>query len=324
MNECETSEALPSVLAILGPTASGKSELGLELAERLGGEIVCCDSMQVYRGLDIGTGKPTSFEQARVPHHLLDVAEPDEAFHAGAWARLAKQALRAIAARGRLPVIVGGTGLYFRALTQGLFEAPPPSPEIRARHKAEAETNGVAALHARLVQVDPAAAAKISATDLVRTSRALEVWEQTGVPITVHWQRAKLATSLRCFRVIYDRPLPVLRGLIDRRVDAMMAAGFLDEVERLRHAGHAGARALAGLGYKELGQHLNGAWDLPTAVAETKKNTAAYARRQRTWFRAEVAEVRLSEPTTAAPLLPLLSRWLAAAPTVEPGAARRV
>jgi tRNA dimethylallyltransferase len=178
------------VVAILGPTASGKSELGLALAERLSGEIVCCDSMQVYRGMDIGTGKPTREEQARRPHHLLDLVDPGEPFHAAAWAAQARPVLDDIHRRGRTAIIVGGTGLYFRALRAGLFDAPAPDPTIRARHQAEAAALGVPALYRRLQEIDPDAAAKILPGDLVRTSRALEVYEQTGVPISELRRRA--------------------------------------------------------------------------------------------------------------------------------------
>ncbi|MCG5054864.1 MAG: tRNA (adenosine(37)-N6)-dimethylallyltransferase MiaA [Myxococcales bacterium] len=282
-------DPVPRVVAIVGPTASGKSDLGMALAKAWpeGAEIVCCDSMQVYTGLDIGTGKPTTDDRTSIPHHLLDVARPDEAFHAGAWARCAGQVIAGITARGRLPVIVGGTGLYFRALTRGLFEAPPPDAGIRSRHQAEAARGGVPALHARLAGIDPDAAAKIAPNDLVRTSRALEVWEQTGRPITALWREAAAVPPLRCFRVVYDKPSDELRGLIDRRVDTMMAMGFLDEVRGLWAQGFREARALGGLGYKQLGEHLAGACDLSSAIAETKRVTVAYARRQRTWFRQE-------------------------------------
>ena len=300
----------PHIVAVLGPTASGKSDLGLAIAEQLQGEIICCDSMQVYRGLNIGTGKPTSAEQARVSHHLLDVADPDQAFHAGAWAKQAAEHIVEIVSRGHVPVVVGGTGLYFRALTQGLFDAPPSSPEIRAQHKAEADALGIPALHARLAQVDPAAAAKISPTDLVRTSRALEVWQQTGVPITEHWRRARPARPLRCYRIIFDRPLPLLRQLIDKRVDVMMKAGFLEEVRHLHGAGYAGARAMSGLGYKELSLHLAGTWDLDAAVAEIKKNTAAYARRQRTWFRSESAELSVPDTPDLQDVVSQIRGWI--------------
>jgi tRNA dimethylallyltransferase len=285
------------VVAILGPTASGKSELGLALAERLSGEIVCCDSMQVYRGMDIGTGKATKRDQARCPHHLLDLVDPGEPFHAAAWAARARTVIDDIHGRGRTPIIVGGTGLYFRALRVGLFDAPAPDPTIRARHQAEAAALGVPALHQRLRGIDPEAAAKILPGDLVRTSRALEVYEQTGIPISELRRRA-VGQPLpgRLFVVVLDYSLDKLRLLIHSRVERMMAAGFLAEVEALRLAGFGHTRALAGLGYKQLGQHLDGHLTLQEAVAQTKTATSAYARRQRTWFRREPADLRASSP----------------------------
>ena len=285
------------VIAILGPTASGKSELGLALAERLSGEIVCCDSMQVYRGMDIGTGKATKNEQTRCPHHLLDLVDPGEPFHAAAWAARARTVIDDIHGRGRTPIIVGGTGLYFRALRVGLFDAPAPDPTIRARHQAEAAAQGVPALHQRLRGIDPDAAARILPGDLVRTSRALEVYEQTGIPISELRRRA-VGQPLpgRLFVVVLDYPLDKLRLLIQSRVERMMAAGFLAEVEALRLAGFGHTRALAALGYKQLGQHLDGPLTLEEAVAQTKTATSAYARRQRTWFRREQADLRPSAP----------------------------
>jgi tRNA dimethylallyltransferase len=273
-------------VAVLGPTASGKSALGLALAARLGGEVLCCDSMQVYRGMDVGTGKPTAEEQRRYPHHLLDLVDPDQPFHAAAWAERARLAIAEVTARGRLPIVVGGTGLYFRALTAGLFDAPPSDPMLRARHRAEAAASGVEALHQRLREIDPAAAAGILPGDLVRISRALEVWEQTGVPISELRRRAAAPAPLRVYRVLVDPEMAVLRGRIEARVDEMMAAGFLAEVQRLVAAGFGAARAVrGGLGYRQLLGHLEGAHGLPEAVAETKRATIAYARRQRTWFR---------------------------------------
>jgi tRNA dimethylallyltransferase len=285
------------VIAILGPTASGKSELGLALAERLSGEIVCCDSVQVYRGMDIGTGKPTRAEQARCPHHLLDLVDPGEPFHAAAWAGQARVAIDDIHARRRIPIIVGGTGLYFRALRGGLFDAPASDPAIRARHHAEAAALGIPALHRRLQEIDPEAAAQIRPGDLVRTSRALEVYEQTGTSISELRRRAaRPSLPWRLFVVILDYPLDKLRPLIHSRVERMMATGFLAEVEALRAAGFGQTRALASLGYKQLGQHLDGLLTLPEAVAQTKSATSAYARRQRTWFRREPDDLRASAP----------------------------
>jgi len=285
------------VLAILGPTASGKSQLGLALAEKISGEIVCCDSMQVYRGMDIGTGKPTREEQRRCPHHLLDLVDPGEPFHAAVWASRARLAIDEIQGRGHTPIIVGGTGLYFRALRTGLFDAPPADPAIRARHAAEAAALGVPALHQRLQAIDPEAAAHIKPNDLVRTSRALEVYEQTGIPISELRRRAgRSAPAWRLSVVVLDYPLDKLRPRIHGRVEQMMQAGFLQEVEALRKAGFGSSRALAALGYKQLGQHLDGLVTLEEAVAQTKSATVAYARRQRTWFRREDADVRAAEP----------------------------
>jgi tRNA dimethylallyltransferase len=275
-------------LAVVGPTASGKSALALALAQRLDGEIVSCDSVQVYRGMDIGTGKATPEERALVPHHLLDVASPAESFHAGRYVALAEEAIRDIAARGKLPILVGGTGLYYRALVQGLFEAPPSDPATRERHRREAEDLGVESLHARLLAVDPRAGARIMPRDLVRISRALEIFEQTGTPISVLWQQAAQKKSLRPWAVMLSPPLPALRALIERRVEHMMALGFREEVESLRARHGRETHAFGALGYKQLAAHLDGLMPFDQAVAETKTATVAYARRQRTWFRKEV------------------------------------
>src|SRR5882672_2234206 len=204
-------------LAVLGPTASGKSALALDLARRLGGELVCCDSQQVYLGMDIGTAKPTREERREIPHHVLDVVRPDEAFHAARWASLARAAIRDVAARGRLPIVVGGTGLYFRALTTGFFEAPPPDAAIRARHRDEAAALGVEALHARLAGVDSAAASAIGPRDLVRISRALEIYEQTGVPITSLRRAAASPADLEPRALVLAPPLEELRRRIEAR-----------------------------------------------------------------------------------------------------------
>jgi tRNA dimethylallyltransferase len=297
--------------AVLGPTASGKSALALELAERLNGEIVACDSLQVYLGMDIGTGKPTREERRRCPHHLLDLVHPDEAFHAARWAALAGPAVAHIAARGRLPIVVGGTGLYYRALTAGLFEAPPPDPAIRQRHREEAERVGVEALHDRLAAIDPATAAGILRRDLVRISRALEVHEQTGIPMSELRKRHAPRAHLRPFAIVLDPPLPELRQRIAARVAAMMDAGFLDEVRALRTAGYGpSVRPMQALGYRQLGAHLDGLSTLDAAVTETVAVTAAYARRQRTWFRKEPAAVRVVGPPSVANLTAALSAAL--------------
>jgi tRNA dimethylallyltransferase len=302
-------EAPARLVAILGPTASGKSALGLELAAALGGEILCCDSMQVYRGLDIGTAKPTPAERARVPHHLLDLVDPGEPFHAARWASEARPVLAALRAAGRLPIVVGGTGLYFRALVRGLFEAPPPDPAIRQRHQEEARAEGVEALHRRLSGIDPEAAARILPADLLRISRALEVFEQTGVPLTALHRSATPPARVDAFTIVLEPPQAALRVRVAERVDAMMAAGFLDEVRSLRSAGFGSTRALQALGYRQLGLHLDGQLSLEGAIADTKHATAAYARRQRTWFHKEAATQRLQGPADARALLTSVAGW---------------
>jgi tRNA dimethylallyltransferase len=288
------SDAIPMV-SILGPTASGKSALGLALAERLGGEIVACDSQQVYIGMDIGTAKPTREERRRVPHHGLDLCHPDESFHAARWAALAGAAIKSIAARGRLPIVVGGTGLYYRALTAGLFEAPPPDPAVRARHREIYEREGNEPLRARLLEVDPEAAAGIGSRDFIRTSRALEVYEQTGIAITTLRRQAIRPRDFAPTVLVLDPPLAELRLRIEARVQSMLADGFLDEVRALRAAGFgAGLKPMQALGYRQLGEVLDGATTLEEAASETARATLAYARRQRTWFKKEPAAARFA------------------------------
>jgi tRNA dimethylallyltransferase len=278
------SDAAPiPFVAVLGPTAAGKSALALALAQRLDGEIVA--------------GKPTPEEQRQVPHHLLDLANPDQPFHAARWAALAGAAITDIASRGRLPIVVGGTGLYYRALTVGLFDAPAPDESIRQRHRALAAEIGIAALHAQLAAIDPATAAAISPRDLIRISRALEVHEQTGVTVSALRERQRRASvrPWRPYAIVLDPPLPDLRRRIAERVAGMMAAGFLDEVRALRAAGYGAAcKPMQALGYRQLGEHLDGTGTLEEAVAATIAATVGYARRQRTWFRKEAAAARLA------------------------------
>jgi tRNA dimethylallyltransferase len=297
VSEAGSAEAPIPFVAVLGPTASGKSALGLALAEHLGGEIVACDSQQVYLGMDIGTAKPTLEERRRVPHHGLDLCHPDEAFHAARWAVVARAAIKSIAGRGRVPIVVGGTGLYYRALTAGLFEAPPPDPTLRARHRELCERDGIEALRASLAAVDPEAAAGIAPRDFVRLSRALEVYQQTGVAITTLRRQASPPRDLLPRVLLLDPPLAESRARIAARVDAMIAAGFLDEVRALHAAGYGPTlRPLQALGYKQLGAVLAGEMSIADAAAETVRATFAYARRQRTWFKKEPAAARFVTP----------------------------
>jgi tRNA dimethylallyltransferase len=277
----------------VGPTASGKSALALRLAEERGGEIVSCDSLQVYRGLDIGSAKPTAEERARVRHHLIDVRDPDESFSAADYARLAREALADIRARGRLPIVAGGTGLYLRALLLGLFEGPSRDEALRARLESMAARFGDARLHRVLRRVDPSAAARIHPTDRLRIVRGLEVYRATGRPMSEQ-QRAG-AEPLRGFRVRVAGLLPPreeLRLRVEARTREMFERGLVDEVRRLRAAGYpADLRPLRAIGYRQALAVLDGRLSEGEARRSIETETLQYAKRQRTWFRHQSGEV---------------------------------
>jgi tRNA dimethylallyltransferase len=272
-------------VVIVGPTAAGKSALALHVARARGGEVISADSMQVYRHFDIGTGKLPLEQRAGVPHHLIDVVEPNESFSAAEFVGLADRAIAQIRARGRLPIVVGGTGLYVRALLCGLFEAPPADPAVRAAHQALAAERGVAWMHDELVRVDPTAASRIDTNDFVRISRALEVYQQTGTPISeLHRAHAfaqrRHSATLVGLRVAPER----LRPAIDDRIDQMLAAGWLDEVRELCARGYGQTHPMGALGYRQLAAYLRGELSWDQAVWQTRRDTWRFARRQRNWF----------------------------------------
>lgn len=280
------------LVVIVGPTGAGKSEAALRVAEHLGAEIVSADSQQVYRGMDIGTGKIGPAERARVPHHLIDVVDPDEDMTAARFQELADQAIAAISGRGRPVVVAGGTGLYVRILLFGLFEAPGRDAALRAALTAEAESaGGPEALWQRLAASDPAAAARIERRDLRRIIRALEVQTLTGVAMSEHQARHDFRTlpmrrEALLLGVAPERDL--LDRLIDARVDAMMARGLVAEVEALRRAGYGPwNRSQQAIGYAEIHAHFDGQLDIGRAVELIKRNTRRYARRQRSWYRGD-------------------------------------
>ncbi len=278
------------IWAIVGPTASGKTALGIEIAERIGGEIVSADSVAVYRGFDIGAAKPTAAERARVPFHLVDVADAGEDFNAARFKELAQRAIADIRGRGRRVVLVGGTGLYVRVLLDDFgLTRTGADPEIRAGLEAEADDAGTPALHDRLSALDPDAAARIHPNDRVRIIRALEVVLSTGEPISVLQARdAASRRALSALRFGVGLPRDEMDRRIEERVHAMFAAGFLDEVRGLLAAGVSPtARPMLSLGYKELVEHLQGHTTLEHALAEIVRNTRRFARRQLTWFRAD-------------------------------------
>ncbi len=296
----------PLAIALMGPTASGKTAAAIELARRHGGEIVSVDSALVYRGLEIGAAKPDQAERAGIPHHLLDLRDPWQSYSAAEFAADAAAAVRDIVARGRLPILAGGTGLYFRALLQGLSPMPEADPALRAQIAADADALGWPALHAQLARVDPAAARRIHATDPQRIQRALEVYRLTGKPIS-HWQAqpgvARLpARVLKLVLAPAERAL--LHARIERRFDLMLAAGFLDEVRRLRAlpqmAGVAAPLdlpAIRAVGYRQAWQFLDGQ---DTAAGFRDKAifaTRQLAKRQLTWLRGEL-DARWFDPAT--------------------------
>ncbi len=273
---------------MVGPTASGKTRLGIELAERLGGEIISADSQQVYQDLEIGTAKPTADERARVRHHLVDCISPGEVLSAGEFARRADAAVLEIASRGRLPIVVGGTGLWVRALLQGLVEVPQADPELRARLEAVAAREGKEAMHARLAALDAAAAAQIPVQNLVFVLRALELYELTGErPSELKARHAfsRLRYHARVLGLSPSRELLYRR--IDARAKAMFAQGLVAEVARLVEAGHRDAPAMKALGYRQALGVLDQQLDLPTAISLTARDCRHYAKRQLTWFRAD-------------------------------------
>jgi tRNA dimethylallyltransferase len=274
----------PRIVCVVGPTASGKSALALELAEALGGEIVSADSRQVYRGLDVGTAKPTPAERARVPHHCLDLVEPGERFDAARFRAAAGRAVAEAAARGRVPLVVGGTGLWIRVLLHGLCAAPPRVPALRATLERRAAEVGTPALHAELAALDPASAGRLAPRDAARVVRALEVALATGVPLS-RWQ-AEHRFGERPYDALLiglARPVAELDERIAHRARAMLADGFVDEVRRL----HARGVAVDAVGYREMLACVAGESDVETALAATVRATRRFAKRQRTWFRRE-------------------------------------
>jgi tRNA dimethylallyltransferase len=305
----DVSAAPIPLLAILGPTGVGKTRLAIALAERWPIEVVSVDSRQVYRRMDIGTAKPTSEERRAVRHHLVDVVEPDEDYDAARFAREAALAIADARGRGRRPVLVGGTGLYYRALVRGLLPRPPADRGLRATLQAEVRTAGPEALHRRLQALDPDAAARLHPRDALRVSRALEVALQIGGPALTSgagaWGEPVVAPAYRVVAVALTAPRPALYAALDARVDRMLAAGLLDEVRALLAAGLAPTLpAMQGIGYRHLAPVAETGRGLDAAIAIMKRDTRRYAKRQWTWFarEPEVAWVETRPGDVAAPL----------------------
>lgn len=279
----------PQVIAVVGPTASGKTGLAIALAEALETEIISADSMQIYRGMAIGTDAPTPAQLARVRHHFVGFLDPSEAMSAGRFEELARPVVDRLNAEGKVAVVVGGSGLYIRALIDGLFRGPSASEEVRGRLAQRAETEGIDALYRELSTVDTAYAETIGQQDLRRIVRALEVYELTGKPFSeLHADQPRESGGLVAQQVAIDWPRETLYQRIDARVEAMMEAGFVEEVKHLLEQGHeAELERLRTIGYREIAAYLKGEHELEHAVEQMKQQTRRYAKRQLTWFRAD-------------------------------------
>jgi len=278
----------PLLIAIAGPTGSGKTALSLALAERFQGEIVSCDSVAVYRDMEIGTAKPTPEERARIPHHVIDILPPDQFCTAGDYSRRARQAVAEIAARGHLPIVTGGTGLYLRALLEGLFAGPQRSEEMRERLRRSATRHGPSWLHRLLRRLDPSAAERIHANDQPKLIRAIEVCLAARQPLTEAWQSGR--DPLQGFRILrlgLDPPRPLLYQRLDARARAIFAAGLVEETRALLQKYGEEPRAFDSLGYRQARAVLRGEMSEEEAIAATAQGHRNYAKRQLTWFRRE-------------------------------------
>ncbi|HKW87387.1 MAG TPA: tRNA (adenosine(37)-N6)-dimethylallyltransferase MiaA [Candidatus Acidoferrales bacterium] len=281
--------ALPRLIVILGPTASGKSALALHLAERFGGEVLACDSTQVYRHFDIGTGKVPREQQSGIPHHLVDLVEPHEVFTAGEYRRRATAVLADVSSRSKLPIMTAGTGLYLRGLLEGLAEAPERSEELRARLRQHLNRHGPEYLHRLLHKLDPEAAAKIAPRDAQKAIRAIEICVLSGERVTKLFRKGKVGLAgFAVTKIGLSPPRDALYARIDARVQQMLGAGWLAEVKRLIETGvPASAKPFSFIGYSHLRRHLEGSLELDAAIREIQQTTRRYAKRQLTWFRKE-------------------------------------
>jgi tRNA dimethylallyltransferase len=311
-----------ALIAILGPTATGKSALGISLAERFNGEIINCDSTAVYRGFDIGTDK-VPFEQRRgIAHHLIDIADPTDEYTAAQFGRDAAAVVDDIHARGRLPILVGGTGLYYRALTRGLFPGPGKDAKLRARLEAIAVKKGVETLHRMVARVDPESGARIQPRDLKRLVRALEVYFQTGKPLTAHFQDtvSPLAPDVQIGAIALRMPALWLAERLAKRVDEQFDAGLIDEIRALLAAGvPADARPFGGLVYRQAIDYLNGVRSEGATRELIAQENRKYARRQLIWFRKEPNLVWFDGPGTNAEVQDSVIRELTARDLLKDG-----
>lgn len=301
----------PKLVIILGPTAVGKSEVGLRLAESENGEIVNADSQQVYRHMDIGTGKPSKADRERVPHHLIDIVAPNDEFNAALFRRLATESIGQIHARERNVIVCGGTGLYLRALTHGLFEGPGQDPEVRQTLEQEITDRGLAILYKRLEGIDPAVSSTIHPNDRQRIIRALEVYQLTGKPLS-EWQKAHgfQEDLFDIVKIGLLRERAELYDLINLRTERMIKDGLLEEVRGLVARGfHLDLKPLRSVGYRQMGQILRGTQSMEAALEEMKQETRRLAKRQLTWFRRD-EEIRWFHPNEKLTIIEAVKKFL--------------
>lgn len=273
------------VIVIEGPTAVGKSELALQLAERLETEIISADSRQIYRGMDIGTAKPTPEEQRRVRHHLIDIIDPDQVYSAGQFAHETRACAERMIKAGMIPLLVGGTGFYVRAFLNGLFESPMIPPDVRERWRVWAEQHPGEA-HRKLETIDPESAGRLHPNDIHRILRALEVAEATGITLGEHWRRQSAEHPISALRIGLQQEREILYQRIDARCETMLHKGLLDEIETLRKNGYAlQSPGLKTVGYCEYWPYFEGGAALETCLAQAQQHTRNYAKRQLTWYR---------------------------------------
>lgn len=279
----------PKIIVICGPTGVGKTACGIRIAQKFSGEIISADSMQVYRYMDIGTAKPTPEERKVVAHHLIDVVDPNEPFDAATYSRLSQEIIFRLNDEGVIPFVVGGTGLYIRALIHGLFRATPPNPEIRLRLKEEAEKSGLGILYKRLMNLDPEAAKRIHPNDTFRIIRALETYEITGKAISKHHQEHRFSQHpFEVIKIGLIENRDLLYQRINIRVDKMLEQGFLKEVEELLERGFSPKlKSMQSIGYRHMIQFMEGNIPWEETIRILKRDTRRYAKRQLTWFQAD-------------------------------------
>jgi len=285
----ETRNQKPSLIVICGPTGIGKTAAGIEAAEAFGGEIISADSMQIYKYMDIGTAKPTSEERARIFHHMIDIIEPDKEFSAAKFALTAAEKIESIRERGNIPFMVGGTGLYIKALVHGLFSPGTSFSDTRNRLKKEAETNGTESLYKRLLESDRGAADKIHPNDTFRIIRALEVYETTGMSISEHHKKHRFSGNrFNVLKIGLTTDREDLYKQIEKRVDLMIEAGFAEEVKRLLEMNYpAGLKSMQSIGYRHMVEYMAGRIPLDETIRTLKQDTRRFAKRQMTWFNAD-------------------------------------